>query len=124
MTERRRLPQVRHGVTHKGQACGFEFYVIVNFYTDEPTRPAEVFIKIAKEGTEISGLMDALCLTISVALQHGIEWECLSKHYKHTRFGAKSDDTCSSVLHGVTEAISKIIKDRSKEQADDPGTDA
>lgn len=53
---RERLPVTRESVTHKFSVCGTEGYLIVGLYEDG--RPGELFIKIAKEGSTLSGLFD------------------------------------------------------------------
>src|SRR4029453_18569752 len=65
---RRRLPAERSAVTHKFDIAGHEGYITVGLYPDG--QPGEIFLKMAKEGSTVSGLMDTLATTISVALQH------------------------------------------------------
>ncbi|MBO0745611.1 MAG: intein-containing adenosylcobalamin-dependent ribonucleoside-diphosphate reductase, partial [Candidatus Dormibacteraeota bacterium] len=62
---RRRLPDERTAITHKFEIQGHEGYITVGMYPDG--KPGEVFIKMAKEGSTISGLMDALATQTSVA---------------------------------------------------------
>ena len=49
-------------------------------------RPGEIFIRMAKEGSTISGLMDSFATAISLALQHGVPLKLLCEKFAHTRF--------------------------------------
>jgi ribonucleoside-diphosphate reductase alpha chain len=81
---RHRLPQERASVTHKFSIAGHEGYITVGLY---PTgQPGEIFIKMAKEGSTVSGLMDAFATSISLALQHGVPLRVLCEKFAHTRF--------------------------------------
>lgn len=57
---RRRLPDERRSLMHHFSIGGQEGYVIVGLYEDG--LPGEVFIRMAKEGSSVSGLMDSLPL--------------------------------------------------------------
>jgi ribonucleoside-diphosphate reductase alpha chain len=48
--------------------------------------PGEVFITIAKEGSTISGLMDAFATAISFNLQYGVPLKFLVDKFAHVRF--------------------------------------
>jgi ribonucleoside-diphosphate reductase alpha chain len=81
---RHRLPDERASVTHKFAIAGHEGYITVGLY---PTgQPGEIFIKMAKEGSTVSGLMDAFATSISLALQHGVPLKVLCEKFAHTRF--------------------------------------
>ena len=49
-------------------------------------QPGEIFIRMAKEGSTISGLMDSFATAISLALQHGVPLKVLCEKFAHTRF--------------------------------------
>ena len=81
---RHRLPEERASITHKFSIAGHEGYITVGLY---PTgQPGEIFIKMAKEGSTVSGLMDAFATSISLALQHGVQLKVLCEKFAHTRF--------------------------------------
>jgi len=81
---RHRLPEERASVTHKFSIAGHEGYITVGLY---PTgQPGEIFIKMAKEGSTVSGLMDAFATSVSLALQHGVPLKVLCEKFAHTRF--------------------------------------
>lgn len=82
---RRRLPATRASVTHKFNiGSDYKGYVTVGSYEDG--RPGEVFIKMAKEGSTIGGLMDAIGILTSIALQYGVPLDVLVNKLSHTRF--------------------------------------
>jgi ribonucleoside-diphosphate reductase alpha chain len=92
---RRRLPDERHSLTHHFSVGGQEGYVTVGFYEDG--LPGELFIRMAKEGSTVSGLMDSFATAVSLALQYGVPLRVLCDKFSHTRFepsgwSVKSED--------------------------------
>jgi ribonucleoside-diphosphate reductase alpha chain len=81
---RRRLPAERTAITHKFDISGHEGYITVGLYPDG--QPGEIFLKMAKEGSTISGLMDSFATTVSVALQYGVPLHDLVHKFAHVRF--------------------------------------
>jgi len=82
---RRRLPDERDGVTHKFSIGGHEGYLTVGLYPDT-RQPGEIFIRMSKEGSSISGLMDSFATAISLALQYGVPLSTLVDKFIHSRF--------------------------------------
>ena len=81
---RRRLPQDCRSLRHKFDIAGHEGYIHVGLYDDGT--PGELFIKIAKEGSTIAGLMDTIGILTSMALQFGVPLEVLVSKFSHVRF--------------------------------------
>ncbi|MGD0764929.1 MAG: vitamin B12-dependent ribonucleotide reductase [Dehalococcoidia bacterium] len=81
---RRRLPDTRHSITHKFSIEGHEGYITVGSYEDGS--PGEIFITMAKEGSTISGMMDAFATSISLTLQYGVPLKDLVNKFGHMRF--------------------------------------
>ena len=81
---RHRLPDDRHAVTHKFSIGEHEGYLTVGEYANG--QPGEVFIHVSKEGSTVSGLMDAVGAITSVALQSGLPLETLVRKFSHSRF--------------------------------------
>jgi ribonucleoside-diphosphate reductase alpha chain len=81
---RHRLPAERASVTHKFGIAGHEGYVTVGLYPNG--QPGEIFIRMAKEGSTISGLMDSFATAASMCLQHGVPLKLLCEKFSHTRF--------------------------------------
>jgi ribonucleoside-diphosphate reductase alpha chain len=81
---RRRLPDERRSITHKFDVGGHEGYITVGLYDDG--QPGEIFITMAKEGSTVSGLMDAFATQTSVALQYGVPLRSMVNKFSHMRF--------------------------------------
>ncbi len=81
---RRRLPAERTAITHKFEISGHEGYITVGLYPDGT--PGEIFLKMAKEGSTICGLMDTLATSISLALQYGVPLRDVVNKFAHVRF--------------------------------------
>jgi ribonucleoside-diphosphate reductase alpha chain len=81
---RRRLPSECSSYRHKFEIAGHEGYIHVGFYEDG--KPGEIFIKMAKEGSTISGLMDTVATLTSLSLQYGVPLEALVRKFEHVRF--------------------------------------
>jgi ribonucleoside-diphosphate reductase alpha chain len=81
---RQRLPDERHSITHKFQVGEQEGYVTVGLYEDG--RPGEVFLRVSKQGSTVSGLMESLGQLTSIALQYGVPLEGLATKMKNARF--------------------------------------
>ena len=82
--QRRRLPDERRAITHHFSVGGQEGYVTVGLYEDG--QPGEVFIRMAKEGSTVSGLMDSFATVVSLSLQYGVPLRVLCEKLSHTRF--------------------------------------
>ncbi len=106
--QRKKLSETRLGITRRASVAKLKYYVTVNFY-DDTADPGEVFITIAKEGSTIAGLIDALAITISIALQHGVPWKILGQKYLQTIFDPR-DDCASSLVDGIAKTITEIIE--------------
>jgi ribonucleoside-diphosphate reductase alpha chain len=81
---RRKLPIERQAITHKFSVAGHEGYITVGMYKDGA--PGEIFLVMAKEGSVVSGLMDAFATSVSLALQYGVPLSALSGKFTHMRF--------------------------------------
>ncbi len=79
-----KLADERQAITHKFSISEHEGYITVGMY--ENGQPGEIFLTMAKEGSTISGLMDAFATAISIALQYGVPLQTLVDKFSHTRF--------------------------------------
>ncbi len=82
--QRRRLPDERQSITHKFSIAGHEGYITVGMFEDG--QPGELFITMSKEGSTISGLMDSLATSVSIALQYGVPLKVLVDKFSHARY--------------------------------------
>jgi ribonucleoside-diphosphate reductase alpha chain len=81
---RRHLPDERLSITHKFSIAGHEGYITVGMFEDGT--PGELFITMSKEGSTISGLMDSLATSISIALQYGVPLKVMVDKFSHARY--------------------------------------
>jgi len=81
---RRKLPAERQALTHRFEVGGHEGYITVGLYEDGT--PGEIFVKMAKEGSTVSGLTDSFAIAVSFALQYGVPLDFLVNKFAHMRF--------------------------------------
>jgi ribonucleoside-diphosphate reductase alpha chain len=106
---RRVLPVTRRSVTHKFSVAGFEGYLTVGLFEDEC--PGEIFIKMSKEGSTLSGLIQGFCRAFSLALQYGLPLPAAVDRFRGMRFepsGSTNNPdipTATSILDYVARYI-------------------
>lgn len=113
LTELRResLPQTRRSLTHKFAIAGHEGYLTIGLFQDG--QPGEIFIKMSKEGSTLSGLIQGFCRAFSLALQHGLSAADAVERFRGMRFepmGPTSNPEipeASSILDYVARYIEK-----------------
>jgi ribonucleoside-diphosphate reductase alpha chain len=81
---RKSLPVTRESITHKFSIERHEGYLTIGLYPDG--RPGEIFIKMSKEGSTMSGMCQAFCRAFSLALQHGLSVRDAVVRFKGMRF--------------------------------------
>jgi ribonucleoside-diphosphate reductase alpha chain len=81
---RQALPVTRESITHKFSIGLHEGYLTIGLYPDGT--PGEIFIKMAKEGSTISGMAQAFCRAFSLSLQHGLSVDDAVVRFKGMRF--------------------------------------
>jgi len=120
MNHRSVLPTTRDSVTHKFSISGHEGYLTVGLFDDG--QPGELFIKISKEGSTLSGLIQGFCRAFSLALQYGLSLEDAVDRFRGMRFdpmGATSNPdipNCSSILDFVASYLELEFLDRETDQ--------
>ena len=85
MPIRKKLPDERPSITNKFSVGGVEGYFTVGLYPDTH-EPGELFIKIQKEGSTISGFCDCFALSVSLNLQYGVPLKKLVEKFTNSRF--------------------------------------
>ena len=81
---RHRLPETRNSVTHKFAVGNHEGYFNIGLF--ENGDAGELFVTMSKEGSTVSGMMDAFGIAISLCLQYGVPLEALVDKFSHQRF--------------------------------------
>lgn len=95
-SKREKLPDTRDSITHKFNIDGYKGYIIVGMYDDG--RPGELFIEIAKEGSTVGGLCDAIGILTSIALQSGVPLETLIRKFRGSCFEPAGGTINSEIL--------------------------
>src|SRR5947207_1430456 len=102
-TRRRRLPDDRVEVGRKFRVGDYEGYIHVGLYEDNT--PGDIFVDIAKEGTTLAGLMNAIMISVSLGLQYGVPLEVYVSKFAHMRFEP------SGMTNDVDIRVAKSIVD-------------
>lgn len=103
------LPETRRSLTHKFSIGNHEGYLTIGLFPDG--RPGEIFIKMSKEGSTLSGLIQGFCRAFSLALQHGLSTREAAERFRGMRFepsGATSNPDipeASSILDYVARYL-------------------
>ena len=99
ISRRETLPSTRKSVTHKFAIGGHEGYLTIGLFADG--RPGELFIKMSKEGSTLSGLIQGFCRAFSLTLQHGLPAADAAERFRGMRFepmGATSNPEIPEAL--------------------------
>jgi ribonucleoside-diphosphate reductase alpha chain len=121
---RHKLPDERTAVTHKFSIAGHEGYLTVGLYEDG--QPGEIFLRMAKEGSTVSGLMDTIATMSSIALQYGVPLKALVDKFSHTRFepsgftNNREIPIAKSVMDYVFRYLGNRFLQAEAEAADEP----
>jgi ribonucleoside-diphosphate reductase alpha chain len=92
LAPRRRMPRIRDSRTYSFRVADTEGYIHVGLYPDTG-QPGEIFIKVAKQGSTLAGVMGAFALSISMGLQHGVPLETFVEKFVNDTFEP----------HGITD---------------------
>jgi|WetSurMetagenome_2_1015567.scaffolds.fasta_scaffold46139_6 ribonucleoside-diphosphate reductase alpha chain len=119
-SERRELPVTRSGKTKKihlhyvqdKTPKDLKIYVTTGEYEDG--QPGEVFLKADKAGSTISGLLDALSITMSLGLQYGVPLQKILDKLVNLRFEPKgtTDDPDMPRVCSIVDAVAKWLAAR------------
>jgi len=121
---RKRLPDERQALTHKFSIANLDGYITVGMYEDG--KPGEIFVVIAKEGSVISGLMDAFATSISIGLQYGVPLEVFVDKFTHMRFEPAGFSTnpeigyAKSIVDYIFRWMELKFLKKEEEKADEP----
>jgi len=116
-----RLPATRASVTHKFSIEGHEGYLTAGLYEDG--KPGEIWLTMAKEGSTLSGMMDAFATSISIALQYGVPLRDLVNKFSHMRFepSGRTENSEIPVAQSIVDYIfrwmaSEFLSEDEKEE--------
>ena len=102
---RKRLPKKRSGQTVSFAVGGAEGYVTAGNYPDDGL--GEIFVKMSKQGSTLSGVMDAFSMAISIALQYGVPLETYVSKFVNMRFepSGMTDDPDVRIATSVVDYL-------------------
>lgn len=81
---REKLPRTRTSRTFEFRVADCKGFATIGEYADG--RPGEVFLTVSKQGSTLSGIMDALAKSISYGLQYGVPLRAFVEAFVNTRF--------------------------------------
>jgi ribonucleoside-diphosphate reductase alpha chain len=81
---RQKLPRTRNSKTFSFRVADCHGYVTVGEFEDG--RPGELFLKVAKQGSTLAGIMDAFAISVSHGLQYGVPLEAFVHMFTNMRF--------------------------------------
>lgn len=117
--EKEHLPAERDAVIHKFDIGGHKGYLTVGLREDGS--PCEIFLRMAKEGSFVSGLMDAFARAVSYNLQYGVPLSVLVGKFSHTRFEPSGYTGNPEIPYAdsITDYIFRWLGQRFLEAADE-----
>jgi len=106
---RRRLPRVRVSKTYKFEIADLEGYFTVGEYEDGT--PGELFVRVSKQGSTLSGLMDSFAISVSHGLQYGVPLKSYVNTLRGTSFAPSgiTDDAEIRTASSVTDYIMRRL---------------
>jgi ribonucleoside-diphosphate reductase alpha chain len=117
---RERLPATRKGRTKRihlhyrveGADAELKIYCSTGEYEDG--RLGEIFLKADKAGSTISGLLDALSITASLALQSGVPVEVLVEKWARMQFEPSGTTTDPDLprVSSIVDAVARWLRRR------------
>lgn len=109
--ERERLADERAGITHRfllhtneGPMKG---YLTVGCYGDG--RPGELFVKLDRQGSTVSGFIDAWAISVSLLLQRGVPLEEICHKFRGMQFEPRGM-TDNDEIRIVTSPIDYVVR--------------
>ncbi|MBI2454125.1 MAG: vitamin B12-dependent ribonucleotide reductase [Parcubacteria group bacterium] len=107
--QQRKLPAVRSSETHKFTIAGHQGFLTYSIYDDASL--AEIFIRIAKQGSTLAGLLDTFAIAVSMALQHGVPLKKLCHQFVHGRYEPMgfTENPNIPVVSSITDYIFKYL---------------
>jgi ribonucleoside-diphosphate reductase alpha chain len=118
---RQKLPRTRTSKTFSFRVADCQGYVTVGEYQDG--RPGEVFLKVAKQGSTLAGIMDAFAIGLSMGLQYGVPLEAYIEKFTNVRFepAGMTDDPdirfATSLVDYIFRRLAVEYVDKDKREA-------
>ena len=102
---RQRLPKSRNGRTTRFSVGGAEGYMTSGSYDHGGL--GEVFLKLGKQGSTLSGVMDAFSIAVSIGLQYGVPLETFVQKFTNLKFepAGMTDDSDIRMAQSIMDYI-------------------
>jgi ribonucleoside-diphosphate reductase alpha chain len=104
---KRELPRTRTSKTFEFHVADLKGFVTVGEYEDG--QPGELFVRVAKQGSTLSGLMDSFAISVSHGLQYGVPLKSYVKTLSNMSF-APSGLTDDPEIRTASSLIDYIFK--------------
>ncbi|MDQ3772380.1 MAG: adenosylcobalamin-dependent ribonucleoside-diphosphate reductase, partial [Actinomycetota bacterium] len=106
---RRRLPKKRMSRTIKFRVADTEGYITTGEFPDGLM--GELFLKVAKQGSTLAGIMDAFAISISMGLQYGVPLSAYVKQFVNTRFepSGMTDDPDFRIATSILDYVFRVL---------------
>jgi ribonucleoside-diphosphate reductase alpha chain len=106
---RRRMPKKRISKTIKFRVADTEGYLTVGEFPDGTV--GEIFLKVAKQGSTLAGIMDAFAISLSMGLQYGVPLSAYVKQFVNTRFepSGMTDDPDFRIATSILDYVFRVL---------------
>ena len=104
---RRQLPKVRISKTYSFRVSDAHGYVTIGEYEDGT--PGEMFLRVAKQGSTLAGIMDAFAISVSHGLQYGVPLKSYVKAFIGMSF-APAGITDDKEIRTASSLVDYIFK--------------
>jgi ribonucleoside-diphosphate reductase alpha chain len=106
---RRRLGKKRNSRTMKFRVADTEGYITAGEFPDGSV--GEIFLRVAKQGSTLAGIMDAFAISISMGLQYGVPLSAYVKQFTNTRFepSGMTDDPDFRIATSILDYVFRLL---------------
>ena len=106
---RRRLPKQRPSKPTSFRVGDIEGYLTAGSYPDDGL--GEIFVKVSKQGSTMSGVMDAFAIAVSVGLQYGVPLEALVAKFTNMIFepNGMTDDKDIRIAQSLVDYLARRL---------------
>ena len=102
---RQKLPRSRRGRTFEFRVADCKGFANIGEYEDG--RPGEMFLTVSKQGSTLSGIMDAFAKSISYGLQYGVPLRAFVEAFTNMRFepAGMTDDPDIRIANSIMDYL-------------------
>jgi ribonucleoside-diphosphate reductase alpha chain len=106
------MPKDVTGSRHKFDIAGHKGYITMNNYPDGTL--GEVFMKLGRSGSTMSGLLNSFTQLLSISLQYGVPVEKIVGSFAHTKFepAGMTDNPQIRFADSLIDYLAKLLDQR------------